>query len=90
MDINRDGHTEKLPLYIGNETVRGKVLLKVPAGKRIEHGGVKIELLGQIGTLACNVAIVLFVLFFRNTPRLHHMFPFLSTADNTKNARNVL
>lgn len=50
VDIVRDGQTEKLPLFYGNESIKGKVLLKIPAGKKIEHGGVKIELLGQIGT----------------------------------------
>eukprot|EP01099_Mayorella_cantabrigiensis_P002152 TRINITY_DN1944_c1_g3_i2.p1 TRINITY_DN1944_c1_g3~~TRINITY_DN1944_c1_g3_i2.p1 ORF type:complete len:243 (-),score=36.04 TRINITY_DN1944_c1_g3_i2:369-1097(-) len=39
---------EKVYLYHGNETVAGKVIVKVPPGKKIEHNGVKIELLGQI------------------------------------------
>jgi hypothetical protein len=43
---------QKLPLYIGNEAVKGKVSLKFSKpGQKIEHTGVKVELLGQIGNI---------------------------------------
>lgn len=43
---------QKLPLYIGNEALKGKVSLKFSKpGQRIEHTGIKVELLGQIGWL---------------------------------------
>jgi len=42
------GEIEKVYLYHGNETVSGKVHVKVPPGKKIEHNGAKIELIGQI------------------------------------------
>jgi len=40
--------TEELPRYIGNEDVKGSVCIKPKDGKRIEHLGIKIELIGQI------------------------------------------
>jgi len=43
-----EGETEKLYLFHGNETVSGKVFIKPPGGKKIEHNGIKIELLGQV------------------------------------------
>ena len=46
---NSEGKTEKLPLYIGNEPVKGTVQLKLePNTKKIEHQGIKISLLGVI------------------------------------------
>jgi len=46
--IRRDNVLEKFPLYFGKEPVIGKVLIKPSPGKRIEHSGAKIELIGQI------------------------------------------
>jgi vacuolar protein sorting-associated protein 26 len=40
--------TETVPLFSGTETIAGQVRVMAPPGKRIEHQGVKIELLGQI------------------------------------------
>lgn len=39
-----------LPLYTGTDPIVGTMHIKVPKGKKIEHMGVKIELVGQIGT----------------------------------------
>ncbi|CAB4038494.1 vacuolar sorting-associated 26B-like, partial [Paramuricea clavata] len=46
---NEEGRKEKLLLYYDGETVKGKVKvnLKNP-GKKLEHHGIKIELVGQI------------------------------------------
>ena len=50
---NEDGKREKLFLYFDGETVSGKVHVvpKVP-GKKLDHNGIKIEFLGQIGNLS--------------------------------------
>jgi Vacuolar protein sorting-associated protein 26 len=39
----------ELPVYSGQEAVSGSVDVVVPAGKKIEHLGIKIEMIGQIG-----------------------------------------
>ncbi|KAI8853351.1 vacuolar protein sorting-associated protein 26-domain-containing protein [Chytridium lagenaria] len=38
----------KFPLYFDGESVSGKVLVRVKDGKKIEHQGIKIELVGHI------------------------------------------
>jgi hypothetical protein len=41
--------SEKLPLFIGNETVKGGAFLKLEDGvKKLEHNGIKISLIGVI------------------------------------------
>lgn len=41
--------TDTLYRFVGNEDVRGKVILRLKdAGKKLEHSGVRIELIGQI------------------------------------------
>jgi vacuolar protein sorting-associated protein 26 len=53
VDIRREnGSVEKLFLFVGDEPVKGKVLVTVHPGKKIEHNGIKIELLGQIGNIS--------------------------------------
>jgi vacuolar protein sorting-associated protein 26 len=42
------GKLETLPLYTANDTVRGQVNITPTAGKKIEHQGIKVELLGTI------------------------------------------
>jgi vacuolar protein sorting-associated protein 26 len=49
IDVKRESSTESLYLFVGKESVVGNVSLKLNPGKKIEHAGVKIELLGQIG-----------------------------------------
>ena len=48
-----DGASKTLPVFMGPEDIRGIVCIQTPPGKKIEHMGVKIELLGIIG--ACDV-----------------------------------
>lgn len=50
-----DGKKDKYFLFYDGETVSGKVnvTLKNP-GKRLEHQGIKIEFVGQIGRLNIN------------------------------------
>jgi len=48
--------TEKIPLYIGNEIVKGTVSIKLePNTKKIEHIGIKIALIGTIRSTSGNV-----------------------------------
>mmetsp|Transcript_38421 Transcript_38421/g.83585 ORF Transcript_38421/g.83585 Transcript_38421/m.83585 type:complete len:298 (-) Transcript_38421:493-1386(-) len=42
------GTMETLALFSGTETISGQVRVTPPPGKKLEHMGVKIELLGQI------------------------------------------
>ena len=39
----------ELPLYNGNENVSGVVDISIPAGKKVDHQGVRIEMIGQTG-----------------------------------------
>jgi vacuolar protein sorting-associated protein 26 len=43
-----DGKREKFPLYIGDETIKGQVVVTLDGAKKIEHVGIKICLLGII------------------------------------------
>ena len=43
------GAEEKLTVYQGHESVQGICKVVVPSGKKVEHIGIKIELIGQIG-----------------------------------------
>ena len=36
-------------MYQGHESVQGICKVVVPSGKKVEHIGIKIELIGQIG-----------------------------------------
>ena len=45
-----DGDKEtEIPIYVGSEGIRGTVTVQVPKGKKVEHLGVKVELIGLIG-----------------------------------------
>lgn len=44
------GKPEKLYLFLGNEGVSGKVVVQLKDKvKKIEHTGIKVEFIGQIG-----------------------------------------
>lgn len=49
VEIPKEKGPEKLYLFIGNQPVKGKVTIEPHHGKKIEHKGIKIELIGQIG-----------------------------------------
>lgn len=60
-----DGKKDKYFLFYDGESVSGKVCvtLKNP-GKRLEHSGIKVEFVGQIGELAnCCTLTMVFKLF---------------------------
>lgn len=45
-----DGKRVKLPIYIGEEDISGVVALQLQDTKKFEHLGVKIDLIGHLGT----------------------------------------
>lgn len=48
---NEEGKKDRLYLYYDGETVSGTVHIR-PKGKKLEHQGIKVEFIGQIGTHA--------------------------------------
>ncbi|RYH32248.1 hypothetical protein EON65_00945 [archaeon] len=40
----------EVPLYTGQENISGVVDISVPPGKKVEHQGIRVELIGQTGT----------------------------------------
>jgi len=59
----------ELPVYGGQETVSGVVDITVPPGKKIEHQGIRIELIGQTGKY-CNIFVFLIFHFIRTFCRI--------------------
>jgi len=52
----QDGKTEKFPLFIGDEIVKGKVKIELENNaKKIEHVGIKVQLIGTIKSTSGNV-----------------------------------
>ena len=51
LEIKRkDGETELVPRYYAEESIKGVVKLKMAgSNKKVEHHGVSITLIGQIG-----------------------------------------
>jgi len=48
VDLKKDSGRVRLPLFYGADPVVGQVKLVMNPGKKIEHAGIKIELVGQI------------------------------------------
>jgi len=48
---NEAGEIETLPLFVGIETVAGTVSVALVKGKKLDHLGIKIELIGQVELL---------------------------------------
>ena len=46
-----DKETVDIPIYNGQENISGVVDVIVPPGKKIEHQGIRIEMIGQTGRL---------------------------------------
>jgi len=51
IDIHADKGSQRAFVFTGDEPVKGTVMVKIPAGKKIEHEGVKVELVGEIGVV---------------------------------------
>ena len=45
------GDPIEVPVYNGQENVAGVVDISVPPGKKVEHQGIRIEMIGQTGKL---------------------------------------
>lgn len=51
---NEEGTVDRQSLYYDGETVAGNVMVNIKAGKKVEHQGIRIEFVGQIGeALSC-------------------------------------
>ncbi|KAF8413377.1 hypothetical protein HHK36_001358 [Tetracentron sinense] len=55
-----NGQTAMVPLFQSQENIVGKVSVEPIPGKKIEHNGVKLELLGQIGSTLDVVALEMY------------------------------
>ncbi|CAI9783417.1 unnamed protein product [Fraxinus pennsylvanica] len=44
-----NGQTSMVPLFQSQENIIGKISIEPVSGKKVEHNGIKVELLGQIG-----------------------------------------
>ncbi|KAF2299429.1 hypothetical protein GH714_031922 [Hevea brasiliensis] len=49
-----NGQTVMVPLFQSQENIAGKISIEPLQGKRVEHNGIKVELLGQIGEFTFN------------------------------------
>jgi hypothetical protein len=48
IEVTTDSGTDKLPLYIGDETVKGVAKVTCKEGKKYEHQGIKVEFIGHV------------------------------------------
>lgn len=48
------GEPIMIPVYFGQEVVSGEAEITVPAGKKVEHQGIRIEMIGQTGKIDCD------------------------------------
>lgn len=48
--VNNQGRTEKLPICKDGESVKGLVTIRTKEGRKVEHMGIKVQLLGSIET----------------------------------------
>ena len=46
----KEKYTKQLPLFVGDDFVKGEVEIRLNNTRRLDHMGIKIELLGVIGT----------------------------------------
>jgi vacuolar protein sorting-associated protein 26 len=46
--------TVEVPIYGGHENVSGVVDVQVPPGKKIDHQGIRIEMIGSTGKQSAN------------------------------------
>ena len=47
--VNGQTKNEEMLLFSGQETVSGTVEIVLPPGRNVDHLGIKIEMIGQIG-----------------------------------------
>lgn len=46
---SKEKSTKQMPLFTGDDFVKGDVEIRLNSAKKLEHMGIKIELVGQIG-----------------------------------------
>jgi len=51
VDIHGEKGSQRVFVFTGDEPVKGAVVVKIPDGKKIEHEGIKVELVGEIGVV---------------------------------------
>jgi vacuolar protein sorting-associated protein 26 len=59
------GDPIELPVYNGQENVAGTVEIAIPPGKKVEHQGIRIEMIGQTGKQSIVVSCVKFLLLIK-------------------------
>ncbi len=53
------GELEELYLFTANDDVSGTIFIDLPKGKKLEHTGIKVELIGLIGSCVQRLRIAL-------------------------------
>lgn len=48
VEVKRDGASTRLPLFLSHEAVVGTIQIRNPGGKRVEHSGMRLELVGHV------------------------------------------
>ena len=48
---DKNGQTYKAPVFADGEDIKGKISIKLNKGKKIDHMGVRVELIGVIENL---------------------------------------
>jgi len=84
IEVESEDTKEELFIYSGSDTVKGTVKVIIPSGKKLEHVGIKVELVGTIGTVTicfncplsfsrrgCIFCSCLFFFFFIHTHNLY-------------------
>ncbi|XP_073155850.1 vacuolar protein sorting-associated protein 26B-like isoform X2 [Henckelia pumila] len=58
-----NGRTVMVPLFQSRENISGKISIVPVSGKKVEHNGIKVELLGQIGfwKLICRCSAIVII-----------------------------
>lgn len=51
VDVRGEKGVQRQLLYEGDEPIKGTVTISLKPGQKLEHQGVKLELLGEIGPL---------------------------------------
>ena len=80
IEVESEDTKEELFIYSGTDTVKGTVKVIIPSGKKLEHVGIKVELVGTIGTVTSCFVVCLslslsLAMFFSST---HNFFFSLS------------
>ena len=50
IDVESDETKQELMIYSGDDKVSGTVKVIIPSGKKLEHLGIKVEVIGTVGT----------------------------------------